>query len=402
MMEKNESKPNAFDIKTAAPSGPKKETLPSFRQEQKEAKSILRTVSSDRKSLAKKSVPLIEKGNFCRYFSTMIRSGTPILEAVDILSSEAENKTLRAILREIKNDLQKGKTLGQSFKMYPKAFDELFLTVIIAGEESGTLDRSLEYLGKQLIADYYLVQKVKGALLYPLIIIVAMVVMAFIMFGAVLPRIATVFLSSGLPIPTVTKIVFTISLFVQKYFLFIVLAFIAATALLLYFFLKGKGRDLIRGILPRIPVVKTIFSDLDIARFGRVLGTLLQSGVPIVHALKIATSTLTLPQYASLGAKLEVEISKGASMKDVLHKKGSAFPRMMTGMIAVGEETGSLEKVLFDIADFYDQEVDASLKNFTTVLEPVLMILVGIAVALMVLSIVIPIYSLIGSFQVTK
>lgn len=354
----------------------------------------------DRAKLAKKGMPLVEKGNFCRYLATMIRSGTPILEAVDILSKETQNKTLAATLRVVKEDLQKGKTLGESFRQFPKSFDIVFLTVIRAGEESGTLDKSLDYLGKQVLADYYLLQKVKGALLYPLIIIVAMVVMGFVMLGGVLPRIAKVFLSSGLPVPGMTRVIFELSLFFEKNLVFIIIGFILFVFLLFTFFTKGKGKDFSQSLIPKIPIIKKIFADLDIARFGRVLGTLLESGVPIIGALKIASHTLTLPQYRKVGARLETEVTKGSSIKDVLHMQGVQFPGMVRGMIAIGEETGTLEKVLFDIADFYDQEVDGSLKNFTTVLEPLLMIVVGIIVAFMVLSIITPIYSLIGSLEV--
>ena len=246
-------------------------------------------------------------------------------------------------------------------------------------------------------------QRVKGALLYPLIIVAAMIVLGFIMLGGVLPRIAKVFLSSGLPIPAITQIIFKTSIFFEKYLVFILVGFIIILIGLGFFFLRGKGKVLMSNLLPNLPLVKKIFSDLDIARFARVLGTLLESGVPIVGALKIAATTFTLPAYRVLGQKLESGVIKGSSMKDIFHKdpkvKG-AFPRMVSGMIAIGEETGSLEKVLFDIADFYDQEVDAALKNFITVLEPVLMIAVGIAVAFMVLSIITPIYSLVGSLKI--
>lgn len=354
---------------------------------------------TEREKLAKKSVPLVEKGNFCRYFATMIRSGTPILEAVEILSEETQNKTLARILGVIKEDLQKGKTLGESFRQFPSAFDQIFLTIIKAGEESGTLAKSLDYLGKQILADYNLVQKVKGSLIYPIVIIVAMTVMGFMMFGFVLPRIAKVFLYSGLPVPPLSRLIFEFSLFVEKYFIFIVVGFVALLVGLFFFFTKGSGKTIGTKLLPRLPIVKNIFSDLDIARFARVLGTLLESGVPIVGALKIASASLTVPKYNKLGATLESEISKGTSIKDVLHTQAQ-FPRMVTGMIAVGEETGTLEKVLFDIADFYDLEVENSLKNFTTILEPVLMIVVGIIVAFMVLSIITPIYSLVGNLKI--
>jgi len=354
----------------------------------------------DRKKLANKSIPLVEKGNFCRYFATMIRSGTPILEAVESIAEETHHKTFHQMLLVVKDDLQKGKTLTDSLSQFPKAFDPIFLTVVKAGEESGTLDNSLEYLGKQIIADYHLLQKVKGALLYPLIILVTMSVMGFIMFTVVLPRIAKVFLASGLPIPGATRFIFEASLIFEKYMFIILAALIGFTFLLFYFFTRGSGKKMIRAILPKLPVVKRLFSDLDVARFARILGTLLQSGVPIVSALKIATDSLTLPQYTKLGPTLTAEISKGASIKDVLHKQGSAFPRMFTAMIAIGEETGTLEKILFDVAAFYDEEVDGSLKNFTTVLEPILMVIVGIVVAVMVLSIITPIYSLVGSLNV--
>lgn len=350
--------------------------------------------------IANRSVPLIEKGNFCRYFATMIRSGMPILEAVDSLSFETQSKTLSAILREVKNDLGKGKTLGESIERFPKVFDPVFLVVISAGEKSGTLERSLEYLGKQVISDYYLLQRVKGAMLYPLVIIVTMVVIGFLMMGFVLPRIAKVFLTSKLPIPAFTRFIFEISLFVERYLPFIVIGFMAAVLGLIFFFTKGKGRNMINNLLPKLPLVKKIFLDLDIARFGMVLGTLLGSGVPIVQSVKIAASSLTLPQYAKLGSVLELGIAKGASISDTLRKQETAFPKMVTGMIAIGEKTGTLEEVFFDIANFYDQEVDNSLKSFTTILEPLLMIIVGIGVAFMVLSIITPIYSIVGSLNV--
>lgn len=350
--------------------------------------------------MAKKSVPLIEKGNFCRYFATMIKCGTPILEAIDSLSFETQNKTLSAILREIKKDLEKGKTLGESIERFPKVFDPVFSVVISAGEKSGTLERSLEYLGKQVISDYYLLQRIKGAMLYPLVIIVTMVVMGFLMMGFVLPRIAKVFLSSGLSLPAYTKLIFEISLFVERYLIYIAIGFLAITLGLIFFFIKGKGRELINNLLPKLPLIKKIFSDLDIARFGMMLGTLLGCGVPIVQSLKIATSSLTLPQYTKLGSVLEMGIAKGSPISDVLRKEGAVFPRMVTGMIAIGEKTGTLDEVLFDIANFYNQEVDNNLKSLTTILEPLLMIVVGIGVAFMVLSIITPIYSIVGSLNV--
>jgi type IV pilus assembly protein PilC len=352
-----------------------------------------------RDALANKSIPLIDKGNLCRYFSTMIRSGTPILQAVDILTTETQNKVLGAMLLEVKEDLQKGKTLGDALGRFPRAFDNTFLTVIKAGEESGTLDKSLDYMGKQIIADYYLIQKVKGALMYPMVIVFAMVIIGFVLMGGVLPKIAKVFLESGLPLPAMTKIIFGASLFIQKFLPFFVGGFILSI-IGIVIYIKGPGQAVSKKLLPHVPVVKKIFANLDIARFTRVLGTLLQSGVPIVGALKIATESLTLAKYSKVGSNLEMEISKGTSIKDVLHRKGTQFPKMVIGMIAIGEETGTLEKILFDIAEFYDQEVDNSLKNFVTVLEPVLMVGVGIVVAIMVFSIITPVYSLIGSINV--
>jgi type IV pilus assembly protein PilC len=348
---------------------------------------------------ANKTVPTIEKGNFCRYLSTMIRSGTPILDAVDLLMEQTTNKNLSFILQETKGELEKGRTLYESFQKFPGTFDTIFLTVIKAGEESGTLDKSLDYLGKQLIADYYLIQKVNGALMYPAVIVTAMGLMGILMMGFVLPRIAKVFMSSGFPLPTVTLIIFQVSLFFSNYIFIILPAIIGLGAGIGWYFLKGPGKKLVTQALPHLPLVQRIFNDLDVARFTRILGTLLQSGVPITESLKIASSSLTLVQYQRLGGQLSAEIARGGTMTNVLHQSKDRFPKMVTGMIAIGEQTGALQQVLFDIADFYDQEVDNSLKNFTTLLEPIIMVVVGIGVALMVLAIITPIYSLVGNLQ---
>jgi type II secretory pathway component PulF len=197
-------------------------------------------------------IPLIEKGNFCRYLSTMIHSGTPILEAIDILSTQTDNKTLAGILKDIRGDLEKGKTLGAGLAKYPKAFDQVFLTVLDAGEKSGTLDKSLDYLGKQMIADFYLIQKVKGALMYPLVIIVAMIGMGFLMIGFVMPRIAKVFIASGFPLPFFTKLIFQFSLFFADYILIITPIMIGLSVVVGIYFSKGPGRELIIRALPHL------------------------------------------------------------------------------------------------------------------------------------------------------
>lgn len=344
-------------------------------------------------------VSVIEKAIFCRYLSTMMKAGLPLAEAVEIMAKEATNLKMHRILRDLQYSLQRGEKLSNVFSRYPEVFDSVFITLTRAGEESGTLEKSFEYLATQLMSSYELSQKVKGALLYPAVIISAMAGVGVIMITFVLPRISKVFLRLRIDLPLPTRVLLSLSNFLGEHYLWALaglLAIIVGTIILLRL---SKTRKALLRLVSKLPVLSRLFNQLDLARFSRTLSTLLKSGVPILDSIKVSVDLLTQKKFIALGKTFEEEIQKGRSLSDAISKGEGIFPALMTQSIRAGEKSGSLEVVLEELADFYEQEIEHTLKSFTSILEPVLMLIIGVAVGAMVISIIAPIYSVIGSLQ---
>ena len=345
------------------------------------------------------SVPALEKAIFCRYLSTMMKAGLPLSEAVDIIAKETANRKMRRILQDLQYSIQRGQKLSSVFARYPEVFDPVFLTLTRAGEESGTLEQSFEYLATQLMKGYELSQKVKGALLYPAVILSAMMGVGILMITFVLPRMSSVFLRLNIKLPLTTKILLSVSSFLGKNYPWVIAASLITVALLIFLVRMPKTRAFLMRIVSKMPVLGKLFDQLDLARFTRTLSTLLKSGVPILDSIKVSVETLTQRKYSKLGRTFEDEVKKGRSLSDAVATGEGIFPALMTQSIRAGEKSGSLEVVLTELADFYEQEVEHALKNFTAILEPVLMLAIGVAVGVMVISIIGPIYSVIGNLQ---
>lgn len=347
-----------------------------------------------------KRVPVLEKAVFCRYLSTMMKAGLPLAEAVEIIAKESPNKKMHRILVDLQYSIQKGQKISSVFARYPEVFDPVFITLTQAGEESGTLEQSFEYLAIQLMSSYELSQKVKGALMYPAVIISAMLGIGILMITFVLPRISKVFLRLNIKLPLMTRALLTASEFLGKNYIFAILGTILLAIGLFFLLRLSRTRKIIIQVSCKIPVIARLFDQLDLARFSRTLSTLLKSGVPIVESIKVSVHLLTQIKFTRLGKVFEEEIQKGKSLSDALMKNDKVFPALMSQSIRAGEKSGSLEVVLTELADFYEQEVEHSLKGLTAILEPVLMLIIGVAVGAMVISIIAPIYSVIGSLQV--
>lgn len=347
-------------------------------------------------------VSLVEKATFCRFLSTMIKAGLPLVEAVEIMSKEATNRKMRRILHDLQYSLQRGQKLSNIFARYPEVFDTVFVTLTRAGEESGTLEQSFEYLSKQLMANYELSQQVKGALLYPAVIISAMMGVGVLMITFVLPRISQVFLRLNVELPLATRLLLNTSTFLGENIPWVLLTLgivVVSTVVLLR---HPKTRKTLIQMVGKLPVLSRLFDQLDLARFSRTLGTLLKSGVPIIDSIKISVELLGQKKFAALGKTFEEEIQKGHSLSDAIAKEEGVFPGLMTQSLRAGEKTGSLEVVLEELADFYEREVEHTLKSLTSILEPVLMLVIGVAVGAMVISIIAPIYSIVGNLQPTQ
>lgn len=344
------------------------------------------------------SLSVIDKANLCRYLATMIGAGLPITEAISTITRDTTNKTLKGILVDIQNSLQQGESLSDTFARHPQ-FDKVFVTIIKAGEQSGSVQQSFKYLEQQLMATHNLSQKVKGALIYPAVIISTMFGVGGILILFVVPQIAQVFLTSDFPVPKLTTIVLQGGLALRENLAIIGAGLVISIVGLIIALKTTSGKNLLLRIIKSIPGISGIFEKLDLSRFSRTLATLMHSGVPITQSLAVSTVTLSQSKFAPLAKALQVDVKKGQSISAVLRAHPEHIPQTMISMIATGEKTGTLDTILFDVAKFYEEELENAVKNFTAILEPVIMLIIGIGVGGMVLSVIAPIYSLVSNLQ---
>ncbi|OGM22353.1 hypothetical protein A2863_02105 [Candidatus Woesebacteria bacterium RIFCSPHIGHO2_01_FULL_38_9b] len=359
------------------------------------------------KSLSKKGginlfgggISVSEKAAFCRFMATMLRAGLPLPEAIDILRQETQSKKLQEVLFDILFHIRKGENLSTVIAKYKAEFDAVFLTMVKAGEESGTLEKSFDYLARQMLASYELSQKVKSSMMYPAIIIAAMIGNAGVMLGFVLPKMSDVFLSLNVELPPLTRFVLGFGKTVGDNMAATFGAFFAVIFVVILLFLIKSTRTVIFSFVVKLPVISKVMDQLDTARFARTLSTLLKSGVPIMVALDVSSDVLKQPHLKKQAKLFSESVSKGESLAEILTKQKRSFPVTMTQTIRAGEKTGSLEVVLEELATFYELEVDYSLKRATALLEPLLMLVIGIAVGVMVVIMITPIYSIVGGLQ---
>lgn len=351
------------------------------------------------KDLFEKGISVSDKAAFCRFMATMLRSGLPLAEAIDIIRQESENKHLAKILLDTSLHIRKGGTLSSVLSKYKTDFDPVFLTLLKAGEESGTLEKSFDYLASQLLASYELTQKVKSAMMYPAIILIAMVGVAGIMLGFVLPQMSKVFLSLNVELPVATKFILNLGDTVGNNLLATFLLFFGFIIFIIILFVVRKTRTIIFSYIVKLPVINKVMDQLDTARFARTLSTLLKSGVSITIALDVSSDVLSQPHLKAQAKQLSAGVMKGQSLAELLADQKHSFPATVVQTIRAGEKTGSLELVLEELASFFELEVDYSLKRATSLIEPLLMLLIGIAVGTMVVMMISPIYSIVGGLE---
>ncbi|KKQ52253.1 hypothetical protein A2865_02275 [Candidatus Woesebacteria bacterium RIFCSPHIGHO2_01_FULL_39_17] len=344
-------------------------------------------------------ISVSEKAAFCRFLATMLRAGLPLPEALDIIRQETQSRKLKEVLFDTTFHIQKGESISSVLARYKEDFDAVFLTMVKAGEESGTLEKSFDYLAKQLLSSYELSQKVKSSMMYPAIIIAAMIANAGIMLGFVLPKMSDVFLSLNVELPVVTRFVLNLGKGVSENLALTLGAFFSMIFIFIMLFLIKKTRTAIFSFLVKLPVISKVMDQLDTARFARTLSTLLKSGVPIMIALDVSSDVLKQPHLKKQAKDFSAGVAKGESLAEILTKHKKSFPVTMVQTIRAGEKTGSLEVVLEELASFYEMEVDYSLKRATALLEPLLMLIIGIAVGVMVVIMITPIYSVVSGLE---
>lgn len=343
-------------------------------------------------------VSRLEKISLTNELSIMLKSGISIVDSIDIIKEGMRNSYLIEILEGVKYSVQSGNSLSAAFKSYPDVFDEIFLAMIEAGEDSGKLSQALSSLSSEIKRDHRLVQDVTGALIYPAVILSTLILISLGMFVFVVPKVASVYESLAVKLPLPTKIFLAIGVFSsEKWWLLIPV--IVILAVFFWWGLKSKRGQLALGAIQRrIPIMKHISALFNYVRFARILSILLGSGVQINTSVKVAARGLTDPALRTAGRSIAKQVEEGISLAEAMRKE-EVFPITMVKMIEVGEKSGNLETILKDLSGYYSEELKDRLGRFTSLIEPILVVVIGFAIGAMVISLIGPIYGIIGQLE---
>ncbi len=330
---------------------------------------------------------------FTRQFATMIDAGLPLVQCLEILSNQTENKKLARVIGEVRIDVEGGSTYGDALKKHPKVFDELYVSMVIAGESGGILDTILNRLSKHIEKVMKLKGQIKSAMFYPATIVGVAVVVISVLMVWVIPTFASMFTDFGGVLPAPTVMVIGASEFMQKNFLWMIIGAVAGIFGFKRFYKTKKGRKIVDSFALKLPVFGPLIRKAAVTKFTRTLGTLISSGVPILDG--IGTIAKTAGNKVIEEALLEVKqgISEGKTVSEPLEKT-KVFPPMVVQMISVGEATGAIDTMLGKIADFYDDEVDEAVAGLTSLLEPILMVFLGVVIGFIVIAMYLPIFKM--------
>jgi type IV pilus assembly protein PilC len=330
---------------------------------------------------------------FCRIFSTMINAGLPLIQCLDLLAQQEQNKTFSKIIRSIKEDIEGGTSLTSALKKYPKIFDDLFVNLIAAGEAGGILDVILERLSNYMEKAMKLKARVKSAMTYPAAVLVISFAVVALLLIKVIPVFQKMFEGMGGQLPGPTAFLIAASEFAQHYFLYIIALIVIIFIAFKRFYKTEKGRWMVDSLMLKAPVFGELLKKVAVAKFSRTLSTMMSSGVPILEGLTIVSKTSGNIVVEDALLKTRQSISEGRSIAEPLAETG-IFPPMVVQMISVGEATGALDSMLSKIASFYDDEVDVAVDNMTALLEPVMMVFLGGVVGGMIIAMYLPIFKL--------
>ncbi|MGB7726452.1 MAG: type II secretion system F family protein [Candidatus Acidiferrum sp.] len=336
---------------------------------------------------------------FTRQFSVMIDAGLPLVQCLEILASQQENKTFQKVLTGTRSAVEGGSNLSTAMKQYPKVFDPLYSNMVEAGETGGILDTILQRLSTYIEKNVKLKAAVKSALIYPIGVLSIAGAVITLLLWKVVPIFATLFAGLGVDLPLPTKIVIALSHFVGSIFGFLIFVSLVAGifGLKIWYGTPG-GRFVLDTIVLKLPVLGILMRKIAVARFTRTLGTLIASGVPILEGLDITAKTSGNAVVERALNKVRKSLEEGKSLTEPL-KESEVFPGMVTQMIAVGEQTGAMDAMLQKIADFYEDEVDVAVKDLLTALEPIMIVFLGLVVGGVVISMYLPLFSLIGKLS---
>lgn len=346
-------------------------------------------------------IPFVQKIFFVDHLKTMIHAGLSITESLEVLSKEIENKKLAQIIGEIKIGVEKGRQLSEVLEEHPQAFPPIYVKMIASGEVSGKLEESLGEVVIQMQKSQELTSSIRGAMIYPAVILIAMGGIGIMMVTVVLPKLMTLFEEFDAELPLPTKILIVITNFMSNPINLIIMVLLLA--LMVFFFILGlkkspNFRRNIHNLLLHLPIIGLVIKKINLARFSLTLSSLLKSTIPIIEATEITAETCGNVLYQNALKNAGEKIKTGTPLSEILSEYPKLFPPMVTEMIMVGERSGEIDQLLQELSNFYSKEVDKTMKNFTQVIEPIIILVLGVAVAGMAVAVIMPMYTLVQTF----
>jgi len=370
----------------------KKSEVNEEKEEEKKEKSVIDKINDFLLKLSK--VPLKERLFFVRHLGIMLKSGISLSMALKTLSEQSENKYFKQVLIDVGSKVEKGATFADSLKVYQKVFGPMFISMVEAGEISGKLEDVLQELYIQMKKENSLISKVKGAMTYPAVIVIAMIGIGTFMIVVIIPRVTSTFVEMEVELPLPTKILIGISnTIIQNG----VVSAITAFVLIVSFFqaLKTtKGKYIFQSILLKSPIIGPIVKKINIARFARNISSLLKTDIMIIKTFNITANVISNLHYRNAINDMASKIKKGEKLNEVIKNYPSLFNPVVTQMIAIGEDTGELDNILSELAEFYEEEVDQIMETLPSIIEPILILLLGVGVGGVAIAIIMPMYSL--------
>ncbi len=344
-----------------------------------------------------KHVKMIEKINFARNLGSMLEAGLALSRALSVLERQSHNKALKKVLNEIIAEINKGMTLSDALSKHPKVFPPIFVAMVNAGEQSGSLAESLKVVARQMESAYLLTKRIRGALMYPAVIVCAMILIAILMLIFVIPTLMKTFTELKVELPLPTKIVLGVSNLVQHNGLIVLLVLVVIATGLYLWSKKDSGKKVIHMVLLKIPVIGLLVQEVNAARTARTMSSLLEAGVDVVEAVSITSTVVQNVHFRAVLDKAGEAIKKGDLMSKVFSEEGKLYPIFFAEMMSVGEETGKTGEMLSGVAKYYEDDVEQKTKDMSTVIEPFLMIVIGAAVGFFAVSMIQPMYSLVNA-----
>jgi len=338
-------------------------------------------------------VGVVDKMFFAQYLALMLRSGISLTKGLEFLVMQMENRRMKEVVAGLARDITAGMSVSESFKKYPDVFDELFINMIASGEVAGNLDEVLEVLAEELRKAAELRSKVIGALIYPAIVVTMMIAVSIFIVFFVFPRIIKVYESLNVRVPLLTRILIAVIRFLVADIKYFAAGFAVAILGLIVAYRTASGKRMFHWLWLRLPIIKTLSKKISTVQFARTLSSLLKSGLAIPQALEITSHTFNNSYYRDAVASMAIGMRQGKRMSDLVAATGALFPPVVGQMTGVGEETGSLAVILKQLALFYEQEVDMMMNNLSKIIEPILMIAIGIVVGFIAIATVQLIYA---------